>query len=331
MLSEIQHTVVPLPWQAEHWQGLNDRLRRDCLPHAMLLRGVSGTGKGQFALAFAQSLLCQSPVGGVACGKCKGCLLMQAGSHPDLKIIEPEGTSKAIKIDQIRNVVEFGSQSAQFGGYRVIIISPTESMNVNASNALLKSLEEPGPKTVMLLVSHQVSGVMATIRSRCQSLDFPLPANEEGLSWLNSVVSDPEQAQLLMNVAGGAPLRALQLEQREWLTDRQKIISSWVGVLKGQSNPVVVAEQWVKYPLPELLGWLQAWQVDLGKVVVGAESSVLNQDLLAQFKEMAANCHHNKVFDFYNYLLGLGRVAVSPANPNPQLLLEQMLIRWSET
>ena len=228
-------------------------------------------------------------------------------------------------------MVEFGSQSAQFGGYRVIIISPTESMNVNASNALLKSLEEPGPKTVMLLVSHQVSGVMATIRSRCQSLDFPLPANEEGLSWLNSVVSDPEQAQLLMNVAGGAPLRALQLEQREWLTDRQKIISSWVGVLKGQSNPVVVAEQWVKYPLPELLGWLQAWQVDLGKVVVGAESSVLNQDLLAQFKEMAANCHHNKVFDFYNYLLGLGRVAVSPANPNPQLLLEQMLIRWSET
>lgn len=330
MLSDILHTVVPLPWQSTYWQQLHERLESGVLPHGLLLRGVQGTGKGQFALAFGQCLLCLSPVGGVACGKCKGCLLMQAGSHPDLKIVEPEEAGKAIKIDQIRSVVDFGSKSAQFGGYRVIIISPTESMNVNASNALLKSLEEPGPKTIMLLVSHQTSGVLATIKSRCQSLDFPLPSNEQALSWLSSVVTAPERAQLLLNVASGAPLRALDMDQEEWLSDRQNIIRSWVGILKGQNDPVVVAEQWGKYPISELLTWLQAWQVDLGKVVSGADSAVLNQDLLGYFKEMALVCPHNKVFDFYQYLLELGSMAKSSANPNPQLLLEQLLIRWSE-
>ncbi len=330
MLSDILHTVVPLPWQSEFWQQLHERLKGGGLPHAILLRGVQGTGKGQFALAFGQCLLCLSPVGGVACGKCKSCLLMQAGSHPDLKIVEPEDTGKAIKIDQIRSVVDFGSKSAQFGGYRVVVISPAENMNVNASNALLKSLEEPGPKTIMLLVSHQVSGVLATIKSRCQSLDFPLPSSEQAVNWLSSVVTDPVRAQLLLNVAGGAPLRALEMEQKELLSDRQSIIRAWVGVLKGQDGPVVVAERWVKYPLPELLMWLQAWQVDLGKVVSGVEFAVLNQDLLPQFREMAAVCSHNKVFDFYQYLLELGSMASSSTNPNPQLLLEQLLIRWSE-
>ncbi|PCJ44885.1 MAG: DNA polymerase III subunit delta' [Moraxellaceae bacterium] len=331
MLSDIKHTVVPLPWQSEHWQQLHDRINQDILPHALLLRGVQGTGKGQFALAFGQRLLCSNPVGNVACGKCKSCLLIKAGSHPDFKIVEPESKGKAIKIDQIRDVVDFGSKRAQFGGYRVVIIAPAEAMNVNASNALLKSLEEPGAKTIMLLVSHQVSGILATIKSRCQSLDFPLPSHQQSVQWLNTVVSDPEKANLLMSVAGGAPLRALDMEQQEWLADRQNIIRSWVGVLSGRSNPVVVAEQWAKYPLSDLLTWLQAWQIDLGKVVSGADASVLNQDLMASFKEMAIICSHNKVFDFYNYLLELGSMASSSTNPNPQLLLEQMLIRWAGT
>ncbi|OUS29346.1 DNA polymerase III subunit delta' [Gammaproteobacteria bacterium 45_16_T64] len=331
MLAEILQIVVPLPWQAEHWGQLHERREQKALPHALLLRGVGGTGKGQFALAFSQYLLCQSPVGRVACGKCKSCLLMKAGSHPDLKIVEPEEKGKAIKIDQIREVVELSGKSAQFGGYRVIVIAPTESMNVNASNALLKCLEEPGENTVMLLITHQVSGVMATIRSRCQSLDFPLPKTDHAIHWLSSVISDPERANLLISVAGGAPLRALELEQREWLKDRQDILRAWIGVLKGQVDPIVVAEQWAKYPLSDLFTWLQAWQIDLGKVVAGGDSAVLNQDLLPHFKEMSRICSPNKVFDFYNYLLELGRMAASSSNPNPQLLLEQLLIRWSET
>src|SRR5690606_31515541 len=160
------------------------RLQQHHLPHALMLRGPAGTGKAHFALALAQMLLCEKPLAQVACGRCKTCHLIKAGSHPDLLLVEPEEAGKAIKVDQVRHLVEFASRKAQFSGYRVVVICPAEAMNPNASNALLKSLEEPGEKTLLALVSHQVSGVLPTIRSRCQVVEFPVPPRAPALTWL---------------------------------------------------------------------------------------------------------------------------------------------------
>ena len=331
MLAEVNQILTPYPWQQPQWQELMARRDQNHLPHALMLRGPAGTGKAHFALALAQLLLCEKPVASAACGRCKACHLIRAGSHPDLMLVEPEEAGKAIKVDQVRQLVEFVGKKSQFSGYRAVVISPAEAMNVNASNALLKSLEEPGEKTLLTLVSHQVSGVLPTIRSRCQVVEFPLPPRESALGWLGgSLGEDAGKAERLLNVAGGAPVLALELNQSEWIGERTTVLQHWLGVLTGKRDPVRTAEGWAQYPLLELVGWLLAWQVDLMKLVAGAPAQVVNQDLLTDLAAAQGRINPDRLFQCYGHLQQVKRMLTGPSNPNPQLLLEEILLKWSQ-
>ena len=330
-LADINQILTPYPWQQQQWQDLQNRLSRDNLPHALMLRGPAGTGKANFAIALAQMLLCESPVASVACGRCKTCNLIKAGSHPDLLLMEPEDAGKTIKVDQVRAVVEFVVKKSQFSGYRVAVICPAEAMNVNASNALLKSLEEPGERTLLILVSHQVSGVLPTIRSRCQVVEFPLPHRDTALGWLNGILGDDAgKSERLLNVAGGAPVLALELTQSEWIGERSTVVQHWLGVLMGKRDPVRTAESWQQFPLLELVGWLLAWQVDLMKLVAGAPARVVNQDLMGDFTAVRTQINPDRLYQCYNHLQQVVRMLRSQGNPNPQLLLEEILLKWSQ-
>lgn len=331
MLAEINQILTPYPWQQKQWLDLQARIERGNLPHALMLRGAPGTGKAHFAVALAQMLLCDKPVAQAACGRCKPCLLIKAGSHPDLLLMEPEDAGKAIKVDQVRSVVEFVSRTSQYSGYRVAVISPAEAMNVNASNALLKSLEEPGAKTLLILVSHQVSGVLPTIRSRCQVMEFPLPPRDEALNWLQGCLGDDAgKAERLLNVAGGAPVAALGLMQSDWLGERATVVQHWLGVLAGKRDPVRTAEGWQGFPLQELVGWLLAWQIDLMKVVAGVPARVVNQDLLQDFLAVQRLVNADRLHASYLHLQQVMRMLRGSGNPNPQLLLEEILLKWSQ-
>jgi len=136
-----------LPWQAELWRQLAGRTQH---AHAYLLHGPGGIGKRQLAEQLMALLLCQRPVDATACGECKACQLLAAHTHPDHYILEPEEVDKAIRVDQVRDLVGFVTQTAQLGGRKVILLEPAEAMNLNAANALLKSLEEPSGDTVLL-------------------------------------------------------------------------------------------------------------------------------------------------------------------------------------
>jgi len=331
MLAEINQILTPYPWQQKQWLDIQARIEKGNLPHALMLRGAPGTGKDNFAVALAQRLLCEKPVAQAACGRCKPCQLMKAGSHPDLLLMEPEESGKAIKIDQVRSVVEFVSKTSQYAGYRVAVISPAEAMNVNASNALLKSLEEPGSRTLLILVSHQISGVLPTIRSRCQVVEFPVPPRSEALTWLQaSLGDDAGKAERLLNVAGGAPVLALTLSQSDWVGERTTVVQHWLGVLTGKRDPVRTAESWQGFPLLELVGWLLAWQVDLMKVVAGTPAQVVNQDLLQDFSAVQRQLNPDRLFASYQHLQQVVRMLRGSGNPNPQLLLEEILLKWSQ-
>src|SRR5690606_31936472 len=130
--------VSPCPWHLPVWDALTAGSRH---AHAFLFAGLPGVGKRLFAEAFAAHLLCLQPQSGRACGQCRSCHLCQAGSHPDRLVVEPEEQGKAIRIDAIRQLGDFMGQTAQQGGRKVIILHPAEAMNLNAANALLKSLE----------------------------------------------------------------------------------------------------------------------------------------------------------------------------------------------
>ena len=230
-----------LPWQAKIWQQLQERRDADRLPHALLLSGPAGTGKQQFAQAFAESLLCKAPDDdGSACGHCKACELIAAGSHPDWTVISPEEEGKAIKVDQIRSLSEFTSLHAHYEGFKVVIVQPAEQMNRAAANSLLKTLEEPSDNTVLILVSANPHRLLPTIRSRCQLLPFASPSRTDALAWLSPQLQQNQDAVKLLEIAAGAPLTALKLADSALMDVFEDNFTSIEAILSRQQDPLQV-------------------------------------------------------------------------------------------
>lgn len=177
----------PYPWQQSLWQHFIGQYEQSRLPHALLLTGQKGIGKWNYANVIADFLLCASPKSNLACGQCRSCQLNLVGTHPDKNIITPEDGAKLIKVDQIRHLSNRISNTAQQGGRKLIILGPVEQLNSNAANALLKNLEEPSEDTFFILYSHVFSGVIATIRSRCQLLSLPTPDRLIVIKWLEDL------------------------------------------------------------------------------------------------------------------------------------------------
>ena len=176
--------TVPYPWQQCDWQNLSKSFNAGRFPHAILLHGQRGIGKHHFAQALSHFLFCSSPRSGMACGQCRQCVLNRAENHPDKKLIRPDNPGGPIKIDQIRALTPFITETSQQAG-RKVIIDPVERLNSNAANALLKSLEEPSNDTYLILVSHLLSGVLATIRSRCHIVSMKTPSRVSAGDWLH--------------------------------------------------------------------------------------------------------------------------------------------------
>ena len=171
-----------LPWHRPQWQRVERGVREGRVPHALLLRGAAGNGKAGFAVRLAAVLLCRSD--NPPCGACESCRLCAAGSHPDRFDVTIPEDRREIVVDQIRDLVHSVSLTARLGGYKAVIVNPAEQMNRHAANTLLKTLEEPPGATVFILVSSNPALLLATIRSRCQMIDFPVADRETALKWL---------------------------------------------------------------------------------------------------------------------------------------------------
>ncbi|MDQ2695734.1 MAG: DNA polymerase III subunit delta', partial [Pseudomonadota bacterium] len=220
-----------LPWHQDPWARLWERHRAGRLPHALLCCGPAGLGKRRFAQRFAQALLCQSPDGdGAPCGRCRRCRLFAAGSHPDYLRLEPAEAGKSIAVDQVRRLGEFLGLTSHFGGFRPALLAPADSLNRNAANALLKTLEEPPAAGVLLLVTDAPSRLPATVRSRCQRLAFAPPDPAAALAWLAPQVGGHDPA-VLLALAGGSPLTALACSDAETLERRRALFAAFAGVL----------------------------------------------------------------------------------------------------
>jgi len=173
------------PWLETYRQTIATALAQGRLPHALLLTGLQGVGKGVLAEAIAGQLLCPAATLETGpCGHCDACAQLNAGSHPDYLRIQPEEDSSVIKVDQIRLLAEKLSFSSHQGGYKVAVLNPAGNMNINAANSLLKTLEEPSDNTVLLLICERPSQLPATVRSRCQQIRVEVPGQDVALQWL---------------------------------------------------------------------------------------------------------------------------------------------------
>jgi DNA polymerase-3 subunit delta' len=262
------------PWQKTDWERLQELSK--CPVQGLLLKGGKGIGKLDLAVNFAQSLLCRQPdVSGFACGDCPSCHWFVQGSHPDYRLLQPEALSmdgeesetgkkpsKQISIDQIRGLADFFGMSSHQGGRRVIIIHPAETMNSNAANALLKSLEEPPPGLLFILVSHKPQQLLPTILSRCLSIALQAPDAVGAGRWLKDQgVKNPVEA---LAASGFAPLQAVHLDEQSGSEERDKLLRA---VRQPASLDVfALAEGLLKTEQVLVVQWLQQWSYDLSSM-----------------------------------------------------------------
>jgi DNA polymerase-3 subunit delta' len=288
------------PWQDDLWQKLAGRKQH---AHAYLLHGPQGIGKRALAQRLMALLLCQRPAEQHACGACKSCLLLVAGSHPDNFILEPEEADKAIKVDQVRELVAFVVQTAQLGGRKVVLIEPAEAMNINAANALLKSLEEPSGNTVLLLVSHQPSRLLPTVKSRCVQQACPLPGHALSLQWLASALPDIDDAAL--------------------------VVEGVKKLLKGQQTPSQLADAWSGVPLLLLFDWFCDWSNLLLRYQLTQDTEGLGlSDMRKVLQYLADKSSQSKVLAIQDWVLMQRQKVLAKANLNRVLLIEALLVSW---
>ncbi|MEN9680953.1 MAG: hypothetical protein RLZZ627_846 [Pseudomonadota bacterium] len=328
MMTQDAAQNVPLPWLDSSWQTLMEAIDQDRVAHALLIRGVAGTGKTRLATDYARRLLCQTPEFGKACGHCTSCRLFDAGTHPDFLMLAPEEAGKAIKVDAVRQMTLEIALTPQYAGYRVVVIDQADALNGNAANALLKSLEEPPNGTVIVLVTDRPQQLPATIRSRCRNLSISPIRTDMALHWLKQQ-GFADEASALLSTAAGSPLRAVSLDGSEAVKKRLERFDELMAVFFGARDPLDIAEIWATKLGDMDLIWMASWLADGARLgLTEGRAPIRNLDLDERLRQLAARIPVPFLMETYDRILKCQDALRGPANR--QLVFEEFLIRWAE-
>lgn len=312
---------LALPWLEEPLQQVLARHRG----HALLVCGAPGAGALEFLLRLSQAWLCEDRPGpsSLACGHCGSCRLLLSHAHPDFRLRVPEALavarsipvllderrkpSRQIRIDEIRQAIDWMSTTSGRGQGKVLALHPAEAMNAASASALLKTLEEPPPGSRLVLSAADPGLLMPTIRSRCQMVRLPPPSRTQALAWLER--RGVEDAGVLLDGAGGMPLAALQwsaegLSAATWRALPQAVAAGDPGPLLG-------------WPIPRALDALQKICHDAGCHIVGSRGRFFPSD------KWPAGASLQRLAHWYKSLQGVMAHAEHPWNE--ALLIESLV------
>jgi len=312
------------PWLTPYWNNLQQQFVAGRFPHGLLLAGPAGIGKEQLLQQLASYLLCHNRQRS-ACGRCSSCQLVAAGTHPDLQQLD--GSEKKIGVDEVRTTIQMLSERAHQQGARVVVIHAAHQMTENAANALLKTLEEPGEESYLLLDASSSSDLLATITSRCQVEHLSEPGSQTALNWLHSQQPTAELMHLRIN--RGAPLRVVEFFEQGLDSQCQSFIHRLNLLLRTGNLQTELVKQFVE--LGSLaLDWLWFYLSDLQKAKAGLPASrrvfighgVEQDDLL-------------QVVAYSWFELGIASIPewrriLSMPGINQELQIQSMLLRWCQ-
>jgi len=326
------------PWQHTTWQTLQELRNR--LPNGLLIKGAQGIGKLDLAMNFARSLLCEHPRSeGHACLACSSCHWFEQGSHPDFRLIQPgilngadesearsggKKPSREISVEQIRDLAQFANLSSHCGRYRIVLIHPAETMNTNAVNSLLKTLEEPTANLLFLLVAHKPQLLLPTILSRCLSFGIPTPAPADGIAWLSDQgVKSPGRA---LAQTGYAPLQALQWAESGEGADERRILLENMRQ-PAHLDPLSLADTLQRSIPVHVIHCLQQWCHDLASAKLAGQVRYF-PDESAAIHQLVSSISANNLLKYQKDLLAARRAANHPLNQ--KLFLESLLLSYRQ-
>ncbi|HEY2274664.1 MAG TPA: DNA polymerase III subunit delta' [Steroidobacteraceae bacterium] len=248
--------VMP-PWITPATAALAAARRSGRLPHALLIHAAPGAGGDWLAHWAARLALCERS-GDAPCGECHACRRALAWQHPDLTRVSPLEDSRQIRIEQLRDLAAELALTSHAGGYKIGVLDPADSMNRFAANALLKTLEEPPPRTLLVLVASQPSRLPPTVLSRCQRLTVRAPARAAAVAWLTQVRGRGAWDAALETL-GEAPMLLLDVDPQALAQIGDETHKTLDAVAAGRTDPLATAERWARSELPLRLRCFESW------------------------------------------------------------------------
>jgi DNA polymerase III subunit delta' len=296
------------------------------LPHALIFAGPAGVGKRTLALLLAQHLNCLQPAGGSACNVCMSCRKIINATHPDVRVIEPDGAF--IKIDRLRELIDEVAYQPFEGRYRVAILDGADQMRVEAANCLLKTLEEPPSRSILILLTAKPYLLLRTIRSRSRILQFGSIAEKEIEEYLaNREGRSREDAQLAAALSNGSLGAALDFDADRHREIRRQALR-FVSVLlrRERFTPASLLAAGIVKDKESFPAWVEMTATLLQDVYYAqvAPERIGQRDLLDELAGLAQPVPHAAVVAAIEAVKGLK--AALQQNVNRQIALEALFL-----
>jgi DNA polymerase-3 subunit delta' len=324
--ADASPAALQTPWLVPLCEQLVRARRAHRFPTGLLIHDERGAGGGALALFAAQLALCREAQ--APCGRCRDCRQWQTGQHPDYIDVVPLEDSKYIRVEQVRELSEQLALTAHNGGASVALLNPADSMNPNAANALLKTLEEPRAGVTLILLCAVPSRLPATIISRCQRIRVQPPTREASVAWLQQHFGTGPWPTVL-DVLGNAPFEASRIQPAELARLKADTDRALAGAHAGRLDLGATAERWAAKGAPfELrLACLETWitaRID-GAAVGARQSQELRNS--AHLSESSSDMNMAHLLRALDSTYELRRLRLTSINRS--LALEQLL--WQLT